>query len=171
MDEKPVEEGKDWLSSLPTRVRSLGPGDRAALRRWRPGRRDLPPAFWRLWVTQPEADDRQATLEGTERLAVLLAALAETHDLGGSTPFGQALQQAGLSEDRFIRLLDAPDNQRADALLKVVGVVARSRTPFNPFDLVRFALTTEPAAAERLRLRLARDFYRAARPAAPTQES
>ncbi|MEZ4471474.1 MAG: type I-E CRISPR-associated protein Cse2/CasB [bacterium] len=115
-------------------------------------------------------DDRQASPRAPSA-SPLLAALAETHDLGGSTPFGQALQQAGLSEDRFVRLLDAPDNQRADALLKVVGVLARSRTHFNPFDLVRFALTTEPAAAERLRLRLARDFYRAARPAAPTQES
>lgn len=168
----------EWLGGLPKQVAALQPGPRAHLRRWRPGRSELSPAFWRLYVTRPDGDEKITSINAKEleRIAVLLAALAETDGLhrshleGGAPSFGRALATCGFSEARLVRLLEARDEQRADGLLKTAGFLAAKAQPFVTTDLVHFACPLGDDALERRRHKIARDYYAALDAAAKTEK-
>lgn len=180
MSEPPQTEPKsflEWLGGLPKQVATLQPGPRAQLRRWRPGRTELSPAFWRIYVTRPDDDKTAAIHQKTlERMAVLLAALAETdglhrgHQEANAPSLGRALAHCGFSEARFIRLLEAREEQRADGLLKVANFLASKAQPFVTTDLVHFACPQSDDALERRRLKIARDYYAALDAAAKTEK-
>ncbi len=166
----------EWLGGLPKQVAALQPGPRAQLRRWRPGRTELSPAFWRIYVTRPDGEKAAAIHpKALERIAVLLAALAETDGLhrgheANASSLGRALAQCGFSEARLIRLLEAGDEQRADGLLKAASFLASKAQPFVTTDLVHFACPQGDDALERRRLKIARDFYAALDAAAKTEK-
>ena len=158
-----------WLGGLPKQVAALGPGPRAQLRRWRPGRAELSSAFWRIFVTRPADEDKDGRgppvhKAEVERIALLLALLAETEGLHrghqeGAPTFGRALADCGFSEARFIRLLEARDTQRADGLLKTASFLASRAQAFQATDLVHFTCPLGEEALEKRRLKIARDYY------------
>lgn len=129
----------------------LSPGDRAELRRWRPERPIEAAALWRGLV--------RFELKGAEATwALIFNAIAQTHGLGRSEPsLGRACAAAGISEARIIRLLNAPEAQQPDALLRIVAQLAAARQGFDVREFAAFARFPD----ESKRRRIARDFYSA----------
>ena len=141
----------------------LSNGDLAQLRRASPAT-PYTPALWKVlltyvppsWTYGPKQDEK-------ERLwADLLMGMATTAGLHGSnTPLGRALVQAGWSELRFVRLMQA----RGDGLIKDVrrlaSFLASKSQVSNWSDIAQLLFNQEGEWAERHRRRIARDYYQA----------
>lgn len=140
----------------------LAGGDRASLRRHRPGS-PLPPAYWRLAVgtLEPaEAIDSGRLSNDTDHdwAAILcgLAHLAELHARGRS--LGRALAEAGYSERRLDSLLRADESRLRELLPTLARHLDAAGVQVDWTDAARL-LFTRGSAATGLRDRLARDYY------------
>src|SRR5690606_6916585 len=83
------------------------------------------------------------------------------HDAG--TPLGRALFQAGVSEQRVAKALNAPLPQRRDALMRLVRVLARADIRFDTRELARLLLFSSSVPSEQFNplRRLAQTYYAA----------
>lgn len=131
-------------------------GDRARLRRMAPGQ-PAPLAFTRFAVAHlPEGWERQV-----DDWATIVAGIAimapNAHRPGHG--LGRALAEAGYSEARLERLLDAQGDTRRTLLLRAARYLSAKQTPCDWADGVRLLLTRDVAKADRLRLGIARDYF------------
>lgn len=143
---------------------SLPNGDRAALRRIDP---DTPvtPTLWKVlfdldqaespnWIGQTKWEQRWATL------LMGMAHCAGLHDY--DVPIGQALAEAGWSETRFVRLLEANEDTLPVLLRRMAQYLASKQQPANWDDVRRLLFSRENPFedAEDIRLGIARPYYR-----------
>lgn len=131
-------------------------GDRARLRRMAPGQ-PAPLAFTRFAVAHlPDGWERQV-----DDWATIVAGIAimapNAHQPGHG--LGRALAEAGYSEARLERLLDAQGDTRRTLLLRAARYLSAKQTPCDWADGVRLLLTRDVAKADRLRLGIARDYF------------
>jgi CRISPR type I-E-associated protein CasB/Cse2 len=141
----------------------IGRGNLAALRRMNPEAHDIP-AFWRLVADATEGDvPRDDDL--TTRWALIahgMALMAPDHDT--RTEIGLALHQIGYLEWRLARLLNARGPQFRALVPRLCRHLAAKQQPIDWRTFARLILTEshlEPEA-ERIRRRIAQEYYRAA---------
>lgn len=83
---------------------------------------------------------------------------------GGSTSTGRALAEAGLSSQRFERLLTADDSSTADAVIdNTVRFLRHKRQRFSMTDLAMLYLYPMTVEANDVRRKMAKEYYPAAR--------
>jgi CRISPR system Cascade subunit CasB len=175
----PAEPTDDWgLRRVLRQIAALidhesSTGDLAELRRLSP--RDLSaPVFWKLAAThlipngllgaQPSRSEQQE-----HAWAVILSCMAQMKGLHrASRSPGHALRDAGFSELRFTRLLRSRDGALLDNLRGAARYLVSKGEAVDWTDLAALALYPEGTFAERLRRRIARDFY-AQSPAQPQE--
>lgn len=140
----------------------LSNGDRAALRRIDP---DTPvtPTLWKVLfdLEQDEAPDWIGQKKWEQRWATLLMGMAHCaglHDYDVS--LGRALAEAGWSETRFVRLLEADGNTLPVLLRRMAQYLASKQQPANWDDVRRLLFVQSGEVAEDVRLRIARSYYR-----------
>lgn len=131
-------------------------GDRAKLRRMAPGQ-PLPLVFTRFALAHlPESWERQA-----EDWAALLAGIAimapNAHN--PQRRLGQALAEAGYSEARLERLLNADGETLRTLFLRGVRFLAAKATPFHWRDAADLLLTRDDTKREHISQQIAKDFF------------
>jgi len=116
---------------------SLPNGDRAALRRIDP---DTPvtPTLWKVLfdLDQDESPDWIRQTKWEQRWATLLMGMAHCaglHDY--EVPLGQALAEAGWSETRFVRLLEAEEDTLPVLIRRMAQYLASKQQPANWDDV------------------------------------
>ncbi|GAB4178924.1 MAG: hypothetical protein Kow0020_14990 [Wenzhouxiangellaceae bacterium] len=131
-------------------------GDRARLRRMTPGQ-PAPLAFIRFAVAHlPGGWEHQ--LDDWITLVAGIAIMAP----GAHRPgfgLGRALAEAGYSEFRLERLLDADGQTRRILLLRAARFLAAKQTPCDWADGARLLLTRDEAKIEKVRLGIARNYF------------
>lgn len=152
-------------------------GDLAGLRRMAPDN-PRPAVFWKLLA---DNDLLEYGDEVENKWALILHGIAlmtpsntgdgnarTAHD--GSMPVGRALSSIDYSELRFNRLLTARDEMLRTLLARMFRMLAAEDMRFNWREMAQFILNDgyNETAAELSRRRIARDYYRAQRPAAPS---
>ncbi|MBG0792837.1 type I-E CRISPR-associated protein Cse2/CasB [Methylocystis sp. H62] len=136
----------------------FGPGNLASLRRNDRFQVAGQPAFHRLLADI----DQWASEEEAPRWATLVHVIAITARNARSLPAGKALAAANLSEVRFAKLMAARSEAFLDQLAIVARYVAAKQTPIDwaDFGELLFAEGRNEKWAERLRFRIAQDYYR-----------
>lgn len=127
------------------------PGDKAEARRMGPSGGAL---FWRQ-VSRlgiPQAQEPAWRLF-TRLVALMTPASRDRSIHDAKLPLGAAMAEAGLSEQRFARLLAARGSTRDDALERAIRMMARKVTGFDVTDLAGAILWPENTG------RLARTYY------------
>jgi CRISPR system Cascade subunit CasB len=149
---KPESETARRALSIAAALAAAEPGDKSEARRMGP---EGCPVFWRqvarLGIQSGQEDD---WLLFTRLVALMTPASREKTIHDGDRPLGAALADAGLSEQRFARLLAARGGSRADALERAVRMMARKGSGLDVTDLARTVLWPEDTS------RLARSYYR-----------
>lgn len=131
-------------------------GDRARLRRMAPNQ-PPPLAFTRFALShlapgwEHQADDWAVLLAGL----AIMAPHAHRPDRG----LGRALAEAGYSETRLERLLNADGDTQRTLLLRAARFLAARTSPFNWTDAARLLLSREEGLREQIRRRIAHDFF------------
>ena len=146
----------------PENEKGLSNADEAALRRIDP---DTPvtPTLWKVLfdLEQDEAPDGVDQTTWEQRWATLLMGMAHCaglHDYDVS--LGQALAEATWSETRFVRLLEADDETLPVLLRRMAQYLASKQQPANWDDVRQLLFVQSGEAAEDVRLRIARPYYR-----------
>jgi CRISPR type I-E-associated protein CasB/Cse2 len=141
----------------------FGTGPLAELRRLDPTGPLSEPALHRLLTNVPEA-----WMKGDElrrwALIVHAMALAAPDHLSATERLGSALFAAGLKEGRLVNLLDATDDELLTAIPRVVRFLVARGHNLNAFalaDLILSAGRHNEPWSERVRQRIAQDYYRA----------
>ena len=143
---------------------TLKRGDTAPLRRMDP-EHPHEPAFVLLMLEADAPDEWTAALKGARCWALIVHAMARMapnhHD--GSASVGAALHKAGVSESRVSRLLAARDVQFRKQMVRLARRLAQAAQPVNWFELANLivAEALDRNRLDTLRLRVARDYYRA----------
>lgn len=149
---------------------SLNTGQRAELRRLDPRGGLLEPALHYLLARYapdlPVEDDATMRAWG---LLVHVLALAAPDALRGAEPLGRALQEAGWKEGRLVNLLDADLDGLADHLPRAVRFLVAKGQSLNARDAADLVFSRldegrfedGEAQADRVRRRIAADYYRA----------
>lgn len=159
----PPEKSEQSLSEvLGSLCGSLGhpkfpTGELASLRRMTP---DVPPgsSFHKLRL---HAGIRVETDADERRWTIVLAALAYLAGMyAPEVSLGTALAKAGLSELRFVRLLRA-DETLSDEIRSISHILSSKAIAFDHRQLASLVLIQQAEAAENLRRRIARDYYKA----------
>ena len=139
-------------------------GDRAELRRMQEG--EPAPAFWK--IVARFLDDQLAAGSGPlresqeRRWALILAALAEVHDLHRrGRSLGHALAEAEVTEARVDRLLRAHGAAVAHLVRAVVHQLSTRGTAVDLTDLAWLVLSDGRRDEERARRKVAREYYQA----------
>jgi CRISPR type I-E-associated protein CasB/Cse2 len=141
----------------------FGTGPLAELRRLDPAGPLSEPALHRLLTNVPEA---WLYGDGLRRWALIVhsMALAAPDGLKATAPLGSALFAADLKEGRLVNLLDATGDELLTVVPRAVRfLVARGQT-LNAFALADLVLSGGRDGggwAERVRQRIAQDYYRA----------
>jgi CRISPR system Cascade subunit CasB len=147
------------MASITTRInkayQNLSRGDQAELRRGTPGAAP----FWRV-LHQAGIDLDTLVPRQAERWRVLLTALAHARRYDPNVPLGRALAEAGWSEVRFVRLMEAEPDTLGVLLRRCAQYLNNKQQAANWND-ARKLLFYAGEDAERERLRIARDYYRA----------
>jgi CRISPR system Cascade subunit CasB len=146
----------------------FGTGPRAALRRMDLRDPDAlaEPALQCLLVqVLPVEWSGRDVMRDWALLAHLLALSAPGLHVGGGS-LGAALQAAGFSESRLLRLLGADRDTLTVLLPRACRFLAAKAQRLNPAELIRLiraASSHEPEVLERMRTEIARGYYRAQR--------
>ena len=150
----------------------MGTGPMAALRRLDPGGPLVEPALLRLLVQH--VPDAWWAGAGIRRWALVIHALAlAAPDLhrgrGPADRLGRALFDAGFSELRLGRLLEASPDDLIVVVPRTVRFLVAKGRGFDPVPLARFVLGAWAGGvrADEQREALARDYFRAEREARP----
>lgn len=141
----------------------LSPGELSQLRRMEPHDPGCP-AFWRLVIqilepsgALPMGDPREAAEVEWAAVLSAMVRLAGSHD--PKIPLGRALAAAGYSELRLVRLLRSHGEQLGIELRKMATYLASKGERADLTLLASLIRSHDPQAAERIRRRLARDYY------------
>ena len=143
---------------------AIAPGDRAAMRRIRPGEIGGP-AFWKVAIRYLEPAgllaDADSSLRRRQELywSTILASMAEGPPFGARS-LGRALADAGVTEARVLRLLRAQDDALLDAARTVAHQLAAQGSEFDWSDMVELLSSDSAPHAEAVRRRIAYDYYR-----------
>jgi CRISPR system Cascade subunit CasB len=145
--------------------KTLSPGDLADLRRLTP-QNPYAPAFWKLVVNDAGLEAmlpvRDEARDEAERRwgAILqgLATLGRFHTFG--VGLGRALAEAGFAELRFVRLLRAHDEGLLDQARITARFLSAKGQPGDWTDMAWLILSDGRGHEEKVRRRLARDYYR-----------
>lgn len=163
------EAPKDPIASVAGQMTVLSTGDRARLRRiylTRSYQADgvVAGLLHRAGVEVPEREESFAPWRLVAHVAALLSGTAGVNPHAKGRRFGTALQAAGYSENRLLRLTAV----RGAALHEQIALAARriahaDEGPIDLWTVLRFAgLRADQAqAAEEARIRIARDYYAA----------
>lgn len=143
---------------------AFGAGARAALRRGDPTTVMRQATFHRL-VASARIDESRMAGDGSLRWATVLHAMAINIRPGVPLlrgPAGGALAHVRYSESRFMRLLAAHDEGLRDQIVLLARFAHARDESLDWRDLGELVLAdgVRPATAERLRLRLARSYYK-----------
>ena len=139
-------------------------GETAPLRRMDP-EHPHEPAFVLLMLEAGAPDQWTAALKGARCWALIVHAMARMapnhHDSSASV--GAALHKADVSEARVSRLLAARDVQFRTQMVRLARRLAQAAQPVNWFELADLivAEALDRNRLDTLRLRVARDYYRA----------
>ena len=141
---------------------SLPSGDRAALRRIDV---DTPvtPTLWKVLfdLDQHESPDWISQTKWEQRWAILLMGMAHCAGLHDpSVPLGKALAKADWSESRFVRLLEASEDNLPVLIRRMAQYLASKQQPANWDDVRRLLFYQSGDTAEDIRLDIARTYYR-----------
>jgi CRISPR system Cascade subunit CasB len=146
-----------WLASSS----ALTPGDVAALRRMDPRR--PPAAFFKLEGLALDAHlphDASEREDAETRWAVVVQGLAHLGSLHAPRErLGVSLAEAGFSELRFARLLQANPDQLVDELPLLARFLAAKGVTTDWAAAARLILSAGRRDQEATRRRLARDYY------------
>lgn len=148
---KPESETARRALAIATALAAADPGDKAGARRMGPAGSAL---FWRQVARLGIPHGQEVDWWLFTRLVALMTPASRDksiHDPG--RPLGAALAEAGLSEQRFARLLAARGPARADALERAVRMIARKGGDLDVTDLARAIHWPDDAS------RLARSYY------------
>ena len=141
----------------------LSNGDLAQLRRISP-EEPYTPALWKMLLTYvPESWTRGPQQEEKERhWAALLQGMAMTTGLyDPNVPLGKALVAAGWSELRFVRLMQARENDLFKEVRQLASFLASKSQTADWSDVAQLLFNQQGEWAERHRRRIARDYYHA----------
>lgn len=139
----------------------LSTGDLAQLRRVSP-REPYTPALWKMlltyvpesWTKGPKQDEKEL------RWSALLMGMAMTTELHDpNTPLGRALVEAGWSELRFVRLMQARGDDLIKDVRRLASFLASKSQPADWSDVAQVLFNQEGEWAERHRRRIARNYY------------
>lgn len=161
-DDSPNTLGKVVLS-LYRAIETMSAGDRAQLRRLRPGELQ-PPPFWRLStsVLAREFDGLGEDSSSKREAAWGLIASAMARSgmpFDGKRRLGQGLAEANVSELRLLRLLRSDVSQLPAQAHSLVQILASKGQPIHWIDFARLVLSTGRSDHERARRQIARDYF------------
>jgi CRISPR system Cascade subunit CasB len=145
--------------------KTLGPGDVAELRRLKP-EDPASPAFFKLIVAAIDSDEQlpatgPARDAAEKRWAAVCQVAANTAGLHRpGAKLGGALQQAGLSELRLVRLLRAEGETLFVEVRRLGQFLASKAQPFDLVELARLVLVQDGELADSLRRGIARNYFR-----------
>ena len=164
--ESKKRESSQTLSQIVERVAAamsrgqIGTGDLAELRRVDMGN-TFHPSFWRIMLSYVWPDD-EANMPHAEEWALILSAMARMapfhYDRGISV--GDALARSGFSEGRLMRLLRASGKTFHHTVRRACIYLAAKDQPVDWRQFATLILTTNAEKGERLRERIAVDYYR-----------
>lgn len=163
----PAPSSTATIRAIATRLAdpTFGTGPLAVLRRLDPAGALAEPVLHRL-LARHVAEEGPETLRAWALLTHCMALAAPEAHRGGA-PLGAALFEAGFSEGRLARLLEARGRDMLVVLPRTIRfLVARGQAldPVGAWMLLRPTLLDRPGDAERAetaRTRVARDYYRA----------
>jgi CRISPR type I-E-associated protein CasB/Cse2 len=148
---QPESETARRALSIAAALAAADPGEKADARRMGPEGSAL---FWRQVTRLGIPPSQEATWLTFTRLVALMTPASRDksiHDAG--RPLGAAMAEAGLSEQRFARLLAARGAAREDALERVIRMMARKVPGLDVRDLAQSILWPLETS------RLARRYY------------
>lgn len=137
-------------------------GELAELRRVHP---DAPftPALWKILLTYQDDDPHRGQPEHERRWAAVFGAMAlAIGQHSAAAPLGRALANAGWSELRLVRLLEAPDDELFETLRRMARFVSSRGEALDWAEVAALAHETDPTHRRTLRQRVARSYYAAA---------
>jgi CRISPR type I-E-associated protein CasB/Cse2 len=162
------DEPKDPVASIAGQVPHLSTGDRAALRR--------------LYLTQGRRHDAEGIVEGLlyragvvlgdqpgardpwrllAHVAALLSGTGAQQPHAPGRRLGRALFEAGLSENRFLRLTTVRGSALEGQIVRAARMLAQAgQTPVDLWPFLHLA-GTNPDKADEARVRIAQDYYAA----------
>ena len=144
----------------------LGPGERASLRRLRPGC-PTTPTFWILLSRVVEAHDApphdpEGLADWEQRWASIARCVAELADLHSPTrPLGTALSEAQVSPERVVRLLGARAPTLFDEIRRTGHLVLSRATRLDLGDAAEMLRYDDGDRADAVRRKVARTYYAA----------
>lgn len=131
----PENETARCALSIAAALAAAGPGDKAQARRMGPGGCAF---FWRQVAQLGISPQREAGwLIFTRLVALMTPASRATSIHDGARPLGAAMAEAGLSEQRFARLLAARGETRLEALERAIRLLARKVRGVDVCDLAQ----------------------------------
>ncbi len=144
-------------------IETMSPGDRADLRRLRPGELE-PPAFWRL-IAGPLAEQfdgagetRRAEVEAA--WGVVASAMARSGmAFDKKRSLGKAMAESDISEMRFLRLLRADVRQLPAQAHAVAQLLASKGQATHWIDFARLVISANRSDRETTRRQIARDYF------------
>lgn len=157
---------KDPVASLAGQVPHLSTGDRAALRRiYLTGSRKADGVvvglLHRAGVEAPERAEAFAPWRLLAHVAALLSGTGGEQPHAPGRRLGAALQAAGYSENRLLRLTAARGPALHDQIVRAARMLAQGgQEPVNLWTLLHLA-GRDPDKAEEARIRIAQDYYSA----------
>lgn len=140
---------------------ALGTGALAELRRISP-QKPFTPSLWRLLLDLDEAEpwgglERNIYERRMATLAMGMAFCAGLHSY--KVPLGRALAEAGWSELRFVRLMEARGETLETLIRRMAQFLASKSQPANWVDVGWLLIGQDWDSAEETRLRIARSYY------------
>lgn len=134
-------------------------GLRAELKRLVPGR-EPGTAFWRFAFRHlPDGAINDPVLEDWQTILAGMALMSPHHHQRGRH-FGEVLASNGFSELRLERLLQAEPETMRILVLRAARFLGAKQQPFDWVDVASLLFARNADAAERVRRRIARDYYR-----------
>lgn len=157
---EPVTGLRPLIDRLAKRLKHLGTGPRAELRRLRADTEDRwrSPAFYRIYA-DTVAPTHAGHDEHERRWAMILSGMVRVEHRSGLGA-GAVLAEHGFAEKRFVRLLDADDDHVASDLRTAVSFLAAKGASVNWADLSDLILSTGGDRHDQVRRGLAAAYYR-----------
>lgn len=137
----------------------ISKGDLAELRRIDPSE-PFTPALWKILLEYVPQHDKLSTAQ-ERQWAILLMAMATCAGLHTSeTPFGKALAQAGWSELRFVRLMEARGDNLVKEIRRLAQYLASKSQQADWSDVAWLLFVQGGDKASDIRQHIARDYYK-----------
>jgi CRISPR system Cascade subunit CasB len=137
----------------------ISKGDLAELRRIDP-KEPFTPALWKI-LLEYVSDHEEILPERERRWAILLMAMATCAGLHSyETSFGKALAQAGWSELRFVRLMEARGDNLVKEIRRLAQYMASKNQQADWSDAAWLLFVQDGDKVGDVRQNIARDYYK-----------